>query len=36
MKATAEKINDGKRRIDSVQKIILWQNNVIGFRGPGK
>lgn len=35
MKATAERINDGKRRIDAIQKIILWQRNVHGFRGPG-
>uniref|UniRef100_A0AC35FQR2 Uncharacterized protein n=1 Tax=Panagrolaimus sp. PS1159 TaxID=55785 RepID=A0AC35FQR2_9BILA len=34
MKAVAIHINDSKRRIDSIQKIILWQKNVHGFRGP--
>lgn len=36
MRTTAEQINDGKRRIDAIQKVILWQRNVHGFRGPGK
>lgn len=34
MKSTAGQINDNKRRIDAIQKIILWQRNVHGFRGP--
>jgi Rho guanine nucleotide exchange factor 4 len=34
MKSTAGQINDNKRRIDAIQKIILWQQNVHGFRGP--
>ncbi|KAI1699859.1 rhoGEF domain-containing protein [Ditylenchus destructor] len=34
MRAVAAHINDAKRRMDAIQKIILWQKNVHGFRGP--
>uniref|UniRef100_A0AC34R8U7 Uncharacterized protein n=2 Tax=Panagrolaimus sp. JU765 TaxID=591449 RepID=A0AC34R8U7_9BILA len=34
MRAVAAHINDAKRRVDAIQKIILWQKNVHGFRGP--
>ncbi|CAD5229567.1 unnamed protein product [Bursaphelenchus okinawaensis] len=34
MKAMASHVNDAKRRIDAIQKIVLWQKNVHGFRGP--
>jgi hypothetical protein len=34
MRAVASAINDAKRRLDAIQKIILWQKNVHGFRGP--
>jgi len=34
MRAVAAHINDAKRRVDAIQKIILWQRNVHGFRGP--
>uniref|UniRef100_A0A915D5S7 DH domain-containing protein n=1 Tax=Ditylenchus dipsaci TaxID=166011 RepID=A0A915D5S7_9BILA len=34
MRAVASHINDAKRRVDAIQKIILWQRNVHGFRGP--
>uniref|UniRef100_A0A913HAD0 DH domain-containing protein n=1 Tax=Strongyloides stercoralis TaxID=6248 RepID=A0A913HAD0_STRER len=34
MRAVASHINDSQRRIDGIQKIIMWQRNVIGFRGP--
>nr|CAD2166709.1 unnamed protein product [Meloidogyne enterolobii] len=34
MKLIASKVNDGKRRVDAIQKIWLWQNSVHGFRGP--
>ncbi|KAH7728840.1 Variant SH3 domain containing protein [Aphelenchoides avenae] len=34
MRAVASHINDAKRRLDAIQKIILWQRNVHGFRGP--
>lgn len=32
MKLIASKVNDGKRRVDAIQKIWLWQNSVHGFR----
>lgn len=31
-RAVAAHINDAKRRMDAIQKIILWQRNVHGFR----
>jgi Rho guanine nucleotide exchange factor 4 len=34
MRSTASHINDAKRRIDAIQKIIIWQRNAHGFRGP--
>uniref|UniRef100_A0A0K0FWY0 Rho guanine nucleotide exchange factor 3 (inferred by orthology to a D. melanogaster protein) n=1 Tax=Strongyloides venezuelensis TaxID=75913 RepID=A0A0K0FWY0_STRVS len=34
MRAVASHINDSQKRIDGIQKIIMWQRNVIGFRGP--
>ena len=32
MKQVAAQVNDGKRRVDAIQKIWLWQRNVHGFR----
>lgn len=32
MRAVAAHINDAKRRVDAIQKIVLWQRNVHGFR----
>lgn len=31
-RAVAAHINDAKRRMDAIQKIILWQRSVYGFR----
>lgn len=36
MREVAAAINDAKRRVDAIQKIILWQRNVTGFRVSGK
>jgi EAL domain-containing protein (putative c-di-GMP-specific phosphodiesterase class I) len=32
MRQIASKVNDGKKRIDAIQKIWLWQQNIHGFR----
>uniref|UniRef100_A0A914HS03 Rho guanine nucleotide exchange factor n=1 Tax=Globodera rostochiensis TaxID=31243 RepID=A0A914HS03_GLORO len=34
MRQVAAQVNDGKRRVDAIQKIWLWQKSVHGFRGP--
>uniref|UniRef100_A0AC35U3A2 DH domain-containing protein n=1 Tax=Rhabditophanes sp. KR3021 TaxID=114890 RepID=A0AC35U3A2_9BILA len=34
MRSVTIHINDAQRRIDEIQKVITWQRNVIGFRGP--